>query len=171
MPKIKIKNDSPLPIGEEYDRSVATPCSLEEVELHLQAFIREFVVPDEQSRWRELLIDRRSEWDRPLPKTHPNPRHIKMVHKIWHLFMIRSVDSRYCRQIPNGQRVATTFDAMVGKGPGVYYSPGNLPCRMVTMEASELLYKDDSNALLSFQPGKKALFFAHSNGVWLCEKA
>jgi len=41
---------------------------------------------------------------------------------------------------------------------------------MSAVQASELLYQDDGNALLSFRAGEQVLFFAHSDGVWLCHK-
>ena len=102
----------------------ALACPADEAERHLRAFIAAFVLPDARPRWLEMLIDRRSEWDSPLPKSHPNPRHLKMMHRVWNTFSLSAVDPRYRRKIPSGQRVAAVFEAEVGKGYGVYICPG-----------------------------------------------
>jgi hypothetical protein len=154
----------------ESGERVVIPCPLEEVERHLRAFITAFVLPDAQARWLAFLIEKRPEWDVPLPKTHPSSRTIKITRKADEVMGQFAVDRRYCAKLPNAQRTAAYFDSTVGKAPGVYFAVGEPPCKMSAVDADRQFAWDNSNALLSFQAGRKALFFRHDDGIWLCEK-
>ncbi len=169
----KAKNESELVAqNASEDNAVSVvPCSVEEVERHLRAFIAAFVLPQAQSRWIEFLIEKRPQWETPLPKTHPSPRHINMVLKASQVLRLSAIDERDRVLIPNAQRTHEYFDANFGKALGVYFGVGVPPCKMTAGEANTRFVHDDANALLSFQAGKNVLFFSHSMMVWKCQKA
>lgn len=146
-------------------------CSDDEVENHTRAFIAAFVLLQVQSRWTEILVDKRAELQGPFPKTHPGPRRIKLLHKTHHVFsLLASVDERYRERITNAQRTTEYFNAKFGATAGVYFSSGEPPCKMTVAEAESKYSYDDGSALLSFEAGKNVLFFCHSRGVWHCKR-
>jgi hypothetical protein len=145
---------------------VVIPSSVEEAEGHVRAFISAFVLPQVQPRWVEFLIDRRSEWDA-IPCS---PRSIKIRGKARDMLRIFAADERYCVRVPNAKRTAAYYETTFGNAPGVYFALGTAPCKLTAAEADVKFSYDDESALLSFQAGKKVLFFCHDGGVWKCEK-
>src|SRR5579862_4106325 len=94
------------------------PCTLDEVESHLRAFIAAFVLPHAQPRWLEFLIDKRSEWD----TASGSPRSRKILRKAEDVLRMFAVDGRYCKHIPNDKRTVAYYEAVFGKAPGIYIS-------------------------------------------------
>ena len=139
-------------------------CSLEEVENHLRSFISNFIIPQAQPRWLEFLIDKRFEWEG-TPRT---PRRIKFYHKADEVMRHCAVEPQFCVKIPNSQCTPYNFDSTFGKVLGVYFALDMPPCRMNASDALARFMLEDRCALLSFLPGKKALFFCHDGGIWKC---
>ena len=142
------------------------PCSLEELESHLRAFIAAFILPRAQARWLEFLIDRRQEWD----VSPRSPHDAKVRWKAGKVMRQFAADKRYCLRISNAQSKEAYYDSAFGKAPGVYFEMGTPPCKLTANQAFQKFVMEDDTALLSFQAGKKALFFLHSGGAWRCEK-
>ena len=152
-------------IAEVADASLSS--SLAEVESHLRAFIAAFILPRAQPRWVEFLIDRRDEWD----TTPRGPKSRKVRSKATDVLRGFAADVRYCVPVPNARRTAACYEATFGKAHGVYFELGSPPCRLTAVAADEKFSWEDKSALLSFEAGKKALFFCHDGGVWKCERA
>ena len=150
----------------ENEDGVVRRCSLDDVENHLRAFVAAFVLPNAQARWLEFLIERRPDWD----TKSRSPNGIKMLWKAEEVLRRFAADARYCVHVPNAQRTSPYFEAVFGAAPGVYFELGTPPCKMTAVQADRKFAKDDESALLSFQAGKRALFFCHDAGVWKCEK-
>lgn len=142
------------------------PCSVEEVESHLRAFIGAFVRPEAQPRWLEFLIERRSEWD----ATPRSPRGIRIYEKAQAVLQAFAADDRYCVRIPNGQRIESYYVSTFGRASGVYFATGTAPCKLTATKANAKFSHDAASAMLSFQAGRQALLFCHDGGVWRCEK-
>ena len=58
----------------------------------------------------------------------------------------------------------------LGQAPGVYFDLSPLPCKLTAVEADTRFAWEDDSALLSFEAGRKVLYFCHDGGVWLLEK-
>ena len=140
--------------GDKTDKVVIL-CTLEDVEFHLRAFIVAFVLPRAQPRWLEFLIEKRSD---------------KTGHTADAVLRRFAVDEKCCTRIPNSKRTTANFEATFGKGHGIYFELQTPPCKMTAMQAEEKFSWEDSCAILSYEAGKKAIFFLHSRGVWVCEK-
>jgi hypothetical protein len=167
MPKSNTKLETLKAEGTaDASEGVVILSSIEEAESHLRAFISAFVLPQVQPRWLEFLIDRRSEWDA-MPCS---PRSIKIRGKARDVLRMFAADERYCVRVPNAKRTAAYYETTFGKAPGVYFTLGTPPCKLTAIEADVKFSSDDESALLSFQAGKKALFFCHDGGVWKCAK-
>lgn len=145
---------------------VVIPCSVEELNVHLRAFIEAFVLPHSQARCIEFLIDKRSEWSR----DYPSPRSVQICLKADALLRMVGLHKQYCTQIPNSKRTAGHYEATFGNSPGVYFALYTPPCKLTAIEAEEKYSWEDNCAILSYEAGKKAIFFLHSGGVWKCEK-
>jgi hypothetical protein len=79
-------------------------------------------------------------------------------------------DDRYCARIPNASRTVPYYEATFGTAPGVFFALGTPPCKLTAVEADAKFAWEDDSAVLSFQAGKKALYFCHDGGVWQCER-
>ncbi len=93
-----------------------------------------------------------------------------MLRKAEDVLRMFAADEKYCLRVPNSLRTATYYEATYGRATGVYFELGTPPCKMTAAEADAKFSWEDESALLSFQAGKKALFFCHDGGVWKCEK-
>lgn len=129
------------------------PCSLGEAEKHLRAFAESFIGKNYTNRWVHLLIDKPEKAEKAL---------CKFEHQL---------DERYCKGVGYG---AITFPASLaevyGSTPGVYFDGSELPCQISVAEAATLASSRVVDAIFSLNPGKRAIFFHHDSGVWICEK-
>jgi len=145
---------------------IVLPCSHEDQERHLRAFIKAFVEPSVQPRWLEFLIDRRSEWK-------GTPRSASEVKKLWKadkVMRMFAAQRQYCVRIPNPERTEACYSAMFGKSVGVYFGMHSPPFRITAWDADRRFSWEVESAILSFKAGKLALFFCHDGGVWRCER-
>jgi hypothetical protein len=127
------------------------PVTLEEQTQHLRGFIGRFIAPDRQARWTHCLLD--------------SPGKAS-----GHLHRFGSdLEARHCTELRGSdnfpQALATTF----GSERGVYFDGTAAPCKMTAAEAATLATEHFRDVLISFVPGKKALFFDHDGSVWRCE--
>ena len=142
-------------------------CSAEEQDLHVRAFIKQFIVKEAQSRWIELLIDKRQEL---LAKPDTHPAKLKLHRASDQLFSRFCLNylEQYCTPLVGTQTWPMPLRQVFGEKRGVYFDLNSSPCTMTAAEAAMTAYED--NAILSFIPGETALFFTHEGPVWVCEK-
>lgn len=150
----------------EFSSTKVAYCSLAEMEDHLRSFINSFILSHVRDRWQEFLIDKRFEWDT-VPRT---PRSKKFYHKAGELMRHCAIEPNLCKKLPDNQCSSCCFEATFGNVSGVYFALDVPPRKMSAADAAIKFAEEDRSAMLSFVPGKKALYFCHDGGVWLCEK-
>ena len=142
-------------------------CSQAELDDHLRAFISTFVLPQAQPRWQEFLISKRANWS-DIPRS---PRNAEIVRKAAAVLRTFPNYQRHCVLVGGSDRSEDHYGATFRTSSGVYFELGTPPCRITALEAETRFSTEGSSALLSFEPGKKALFFCHDGGIWKCEKS
>lgn len=129
------------------------PCPPEEAEKHLRAFAQSFVDRKHTGRWIHLLIEK--------PEKAENA-----LHKFEH-----HLNESCCKEIGRG---ADTFPSSLakvyGSRRGVYFDGSESPCRVSIAEAATLATERYADAIFSLDAGRRAIFFHHSSGAWVCEK-
>ena len=70
-----------------------------------------------------------------------------------------AADERYCIRVPHAQRTQADDEATFGRALGVYFETGTPACKLTAFEADRKFSWEDESAMLSFEAGKKALFF------------
>jgi hypothetical protein len=124
--------------------------STEPFRTHLIAFARNFISANFQGRWIHVLCERP---EKARDEMHKFERHRLPVR---------------CRLLANNERDASLTD-LVGDESGVFFD-GKAAARLLSLtDALELMQPYPDDALISFKPGKLAVFFHHDGGVWLCQ--
>ncbi len=129
------------------------PCLAEEAERHLRAFALSFVEKNHAGRWIHLLVEK-------LEKSG------EALHRLEY-----QLDGRYCREAGRG---ADTFPSSLaevyGSARGVYFDGSEPPCKISVAEAATLVTERFADAIFSLVAGRRALYFHHSSGMWVCER-
>ena len=141
-------------------------CTLNEVEDHLRAFVATFVLTHAQHRWLEFLIDKREVWN----ASRRTPHSISTLHKAEAVLRTFPDFQRNCARASKSDRSEVYLHAPFNAAPGVYFALNTPPCKMTALQADLRFSWEDESALLSFEPGKTALFYCHDGSVWKCEK-
>ena len=143
------------------------PCSAQEQELHVRAFIKQFIVKEVQPRWIELLIEKRQEL-MAQPDTHPAKLKLhRTSNQLLSRFRLNSLEP-YCTPLLGTQTWPIPLRQAFGDKRGVYFDLNASPCTMTAAEAA--MEASEDYAILSFIPGETALFFTHEGPIWVCER-
>jgi hypothetical protein len=112
------------------------------VDEHLEAFARAFVISAKRDRWVELLTRRGKNVYANSHKLHS------------------ALDRRYCTMIAD-------FTGLDDSLSGVYYDFFSPPIITFLKEAA---IKSSGDAIFSIHPGRLAIYFFHEDEVWLCRR-
>ena len=150
----------------EFVEPVPLPCSADETEAHVRAFIESFVVKDARPRWIELLLDRSHRLER--KHGEPVPHKLRdAVDKLLGRFKTEQMPN-CCSPITGTATWPIALRRVLGDERGVYFALDSAPCRMTAAEAASIAY--ESYAILSFEAGRRALLFQHEGTVWRCDR-
>ena len=129
------------------------PCSQEELERHLRAFVRSFVQPNRQQRWLHILVQKPS----------------KAEDRMYRL--VQDLDDRYCTELKGADNFPLAVAKRIGTKPGAYFDRSGECNKMTAAGAATLASESSMDALLSLIPGKLALYWHHDlGGPWLCKR-
>ena len=171
------KKKSAQPKAAQYAPIEVRPqhCSDEELSLHLEAFVKSFIIEEDQERWLTFFIEKRSRWY-PIKPGRPDKYYQKAVAEFEMFF---PVETDFCELMRGEEAYPKTLLQSFGTTLGVYFSIREEACKITAAEAASLVLGPDGfrggTAILSFVPGKKVLFFDYemdegSQGLWLCKK-
>ena len=163
--KTKIKSHPIDPYASNEEPEIAS-VSWEETEYHLRAFIESFIFHHDQQPWLELLIEKRAEWN----KAHPSERSTKLASKARECLNHIGVGSPYWSPILPNQRTTAHYHDTFGIEQGVYIELWTPLCKMTALKANTMFNQNNSSAILSFEAGKRILYFCHNVGIWKGEK-
>jgi hypothetical protein len=127
----------------------ATP---EEQTQHLRDFIEQFIVYGRQARWTHCLLD-------------SPEKAAEHLHRFG-----TDQEARHCAVLKGANSFPQALAITFGLERGLYFDGIAAPCKMTAAEAATMAAEHFRDALLSFVPGKKVLFFDHDGSVWLCER-
>jgi hypothetical protein len=128
------------------------PCPTEEAKKHLRAFAESFIDGNYCERWIHLLIEKSEKAE-------------KALHKFEH-----HLNESRCKEIGRGAHTFPSSLAEVyGVKLGVYFDGSEAPCKVSVAEAATLAVERFADAIFSLEAGKRALFFHHDSGTWVCE--
>ena len=128
------------------------PCTQEELESHLSAFVARFIQQPRQSRWRHSLLER--------PKKAS--RHLSRVET--------DLAEGECVELQGAASFPGSLTDRYGSVPGVYFDGTRVPCKMTAAEAATIATEEFRDAILSLVPGERALVFHHEGRCWACER-
>jgi hypothetical protein len=133
-----------------------------DLDVHLRAFIEQYVQKDIRGRWIEFLIDRRDQWDR-RNRSRAQAKLLEKTNSMMNSFSPTdpSASRVDLAHLPTGW-LANNF----GDRRGVLFCPYWTPAFATASEAVQFFYWDDSSALLSFTPGEDALYFCHGGEIF-----
>lgn len=114
-----------------------------DVEEHLAAFVKAFVIPAKRDRWQELLARRGKNTFRDSSK------------------LMAALDARYCERV-DGEW------AIDAARPCVYYDFHSEPTVVTFGEA--VASGSNRDAVASLEPGRLAVHFSHEGWSWLCRR-
>lgn len=144
------------------------PCTEDELEIHLRAFIKGFISEGAQGRWLEFLVQKRPVWF-PLETRRKNWNAYRKMDALLNMFGY-DVQTNYVHRIHGSNNFPLSLARDHGTALGVYFDPQTPPCKMTVAEAATKATEGFTDAIFSFMPGKKAISFHHEGGAWLCER-
>lgn len=127
------------------------PAAPEEVEQHLRAFVAAFICRDRRDRWLHALVEKPGK-----------------ATDLLHRFAF-DCDDRYFLRLHGAEAFPQALTALYGQERGVYFGGMEPPCRMTAAEAATVA-SAGTDLLLSFEPGRRALFFDHDGSAWRCDR-
>lgn len=131
---------------------VSVPAPKEECERHLRDFITRFIRRDRQSRWTHCLLE--------------NP-----AKAAGHLHRFAADNEVcYCIELQGAGSFPESLGKVYGSERGLYFDGVEPACKVTAAEAATKATEQFRDALLSFGPGKQALFFHHEGSAWRCER-
>ena len=134
-------------------------CSDEELTLHLEAFVKSFIAKEHQERWLTFFVEKRSRWY-PIKPNRPDKYFWKARAEFEMYFPVQTDNSQ---SIDGEEAYPQALVQSYGTSLGVYFSFMDPVCKITAAEAASLVLGRDGSrggtAILSFVPGKKALFF------------
>jgi len=159
QPQAKPLKYEPVPV-------TPTPCSLEELEIHLRGFIRNFIAEEAQERWLDYLIAKRPLWF----ALEMPPKNIKVLHKAYGLLNNISFQEDYVTPIEGADTFPLSLAPVYGGALGVYFDLHTAPCKMTAAQAATKATEGYADAIFSLVAGRSALAFHHEGGLWRCKK-
>jgi hypothetical protein len=131
---------------------VAGSADRAESESHLRAFIAAFVRPHARSRWIHCLLE--------------EPEKAR-----GHLYRFAlDQESCYCTELKGADGFPAALASVYGSERGLYVDGRTPPCTMTAAEAATMATENGCDAVISFVPGRRALFFDHEGTAWRCER-
>lgn len=114
---------------------------------HIQGFINSFIDGRRKSGWQSALLDRPSKAYKHLVKfeRHNNP-------------------SR-CKEIQNPEKLLESL----GSEKCLYWYGFEEPVFTTALEVAGIWLKNQQDAIVSFVPGKRAVFLFHEGWGWQCD--
>ncbi len=143
-------------------------CTMKEYDLHLKAFIEDFLEADVRGRWQPLLTRRRASWFVP-------PNNIKLGGQCYGpLFDWFSPKDEYSKLAIGEEAYPSALAGLYGAARGVYFD-GFMACKVTAAEGASVTIDHHRNGILSFVPGRKAIFFDQDlesgiKGAWLLDR-
>jgi hypothetical protein len=144
--------DGKTPI--KYSPVDVTPVSTsnEECERHLRAFIAQFIHIDRQRRWTHCLLESPT-------------KAAQHLHRF-----ATDRDARCCTELPGADSFPQSLGNVYGAKRGLYFDGIAPACKMTAAEAATMATEHFRDALVSFVPGKRVLFFHHDGTAWRCDR-
>ena len=149
------------------------PCSDKELAVHLEAFVKSFIRKKDQARWLTILVERHAKQS----LSRPEKAYPKTSDDFEMFFPLQIED---LRTIESEAAYPQALALLYGELRGVYFDLQHPAYKVTAAEAATLVRGRDGArsgaAILSFVPGKKALYFDYemdegSQCIWICEKA
>jgi hypothetical protein len=128
------------------------PATLEEQTHHLRGFIERFVASGRRARWTHCLLD------------SPD-KACEHLHRFG-----TDQEARHCTELSGADCFPRSLEAALGQERGIYFDGITAPCKVTAAEAATMATEHFRDALLSYVPGRRVLFFDHEGAVWLCER-